>query len=304
LRSYVNPLHDDWDKHVGAAEFATNCTFAAAHGMKPAELVFHHTPFSPPDLALFRASPLRTADPVGLAKPTAMTRKGRKYSISWVTRLASARSLLQIAKSRMADLANRKRVSRNFAVGDLVLLNTKTYNLKKPTRSLKFLPRFAGPFKIIGLVGPSAYRVERPEGCLIHDVIHVSKLWPYRSDSRNTPPATVLLEHAEHFVVHAILASRGTGKTKTYLVQWKGYDALHNTWEPAENLVDTCSEAIKSFEKSKTDVQALRSECFSISFSKHHPLTDPNYLEIRPTSRTRPLSEVEASQRGSAYAVS
>jgi len=178
-----------------------------------------------------------------------------------------------------------------------VLLNTKTYNVKKPTRSLKFIPRFAGPFKVIEAIGPSAYRVERPDGCLIHPVIHVSKLWPYRSDSRNTPPATVLLEQAEHFTVHAILAKRGKRNSIQYLVQWMGYDALHNTWEPADNLLPTCSKMVQEFEQSKSDVQSLRMDCYSIEapVKQSSNLSNPSedYREMRATSRTRPVDNAQ-----------
>ena len=39
--------------------------------------------------------------------------------------------------------------------------------------------------------------------------------------------------------------NRGRGihkKCREYLVQWRGYDASHNTWEPVENLINASSE--------------------------------------------------------------
>ena len=36
----------------------------------------------------------------------------------------------------------------------------------------------------------------------------------------------------------------------SYLVKWHGYGLEHNTWEPAENILD--SDLIKAFEAKKT----------------------------------------------------
>jgi len=36
---------------------------------------------------------------------------------------------------------------------------------------------------------------------------------------------------------------------KEYLVKWKGYDETYNTWEPFENLRETCYETIRDYER-------------------------------------------------------
>ena len=60
FRSYVDVLHTDWDEWLDCAEFANNKSVAAAHGMTPFSLVYHHEPLSPPDLALIQGLPLRS----------------------------------------------------------------------------------------------------------------------------------------------------------------------------------------------------------------------------------------------------
>jgi hypothetical protein len=41
----------------------------------------------------------------------------------------------------------------------------------------KLAPRFIGPYRIIGRVGPATYRLELPESMSdIHNVFHVSQL--------------------------------------------------------------------------------------------------------------------------------
>ena len=44
-----------------------------------------------------------------------------------------------------------------------------------------------------------------------------------------------------------ILEARGSGARLQYLVQWRGFSAEENTWEPARNILD--EDLIKSFQK-------------------------------------------------------
>ena len=43
-----------------------------------------------------------------------------------------------------------------------------------------------------------------------------------------------------------ILEARGSGARLQYLVQWRGFSAEENTWEPARNILD--EDLIKSFQ--------------------------------------------------------
>ena len=148
----------------------------------------------------------------------------------------------------MVDSANKHRVIRRFSVGDYVMLNTKYYQLKKPARSEKFLPRFCGPFRVLACVGTSAYKLALPPACKIHPVVHVSKLWFYtrRPDSLQLP-LPVLLENANTFAVLDILKHRSSPNNRQYLVQWKGSDVLYNTWEPESSLL-SCSHLVSQYE--------------------------------------------------------
>jgi hypothetical protein len=252
IRSYVNNLHNDWDSWLDCIEFAHNISVASSHGMSPFSLVYHYDPLSPPDLALFQNLPIHTKNGLSPGAPTSKSRSGRKYCVSWVTKFSTARALLQQAKDRMRDFANRTRTDRQFDVGNLVMLNTKTYRLKKPASSEKFLPRFCGPFKITARVGLSAYKLALPAACKIHPVVHVSKLWLYstRPDAAQ-PPSPILLEHSQTFEVLDILSHRGSPKNRQYLVQWKGTDCMYNTWEPKASLT-SCSELVAAYEERST----------------------------------------------------
>lgn len=57
----------------------------------------------------------------------------------------------------MARVANRARRDMHFEAGDKVWLATKHLPLKTGTRKLASI--YAGPFEVLGSVGPVAYRL-------------------------------------------------------------------------------------------------------------------------------------------------
>lgn len=50
----------------------------------------------------------------------------------------------------------------------------------------------------------------------------------------------------EVFEVETIMEQRKRNRRNEYLVKWKGYDDVHNTWEPESNL-ENCSELLRKF---------------------------------------------------------
>jgi hypothetical protein len=84
------------------------------------------------------------------------------------------------------------------------------------------------------------YQLSLPDRWKIHPVFHVTLLSPYRENpvhGKNFPePPPDLIEGEHEYEVEAILASRGKGKRRRYLIKWKGYPDSENTWEPEENL--------------------------------------------------------------------
>ena len=74
----------------------------------------------------------------------------------------------------MQRMANRARRDLEFAVDDLAWLSTKNLPLCAGTRKLAAL--FAGPFKIIKVISPVAFKLALPSEWRIHDVFHVSQL--------------------------------------------------------------------------------------------------------------------------------
>ncbi|KAJ9530461.1 hypothetical protein QJQ45_012439 [Haematococcus lacustris] len=68
----------------------------------------------------------------------------------------------------------------------------------------------------------------------------VSLIKPYTgTDVGFLPPPVEWLDEEPVYYVERLLDHRHVhaGKAKEYMVQWEGYDADHNTWEPRSNLV-------------------------------------------------------------------
>jgi hypothetical protein len=87
---------------------------------------------------------------------------------------------LKAAQSQQKSYADIRRRPLQFQVGNFVYLRVS------PTRGIqrfgikgKLAPRYIGPFEIIKVCGPVAYRLQLPpQLAAIHDIFHVSQLIP------------------------------------------------------------------------------------------------------------------------------
>ena len=85
---------------------------------------------------------------------------------------------LKAAQSRQKSYFDKRREHLQFEVGDHVYLRVS------PTKSVqrfgvkgKLAPRYVGPYEIIEICGPVAYRVRLPPRlAAVHDVFHISQL--------------------------------------------------------------------------------------------------------------------------------
>jgi len=130
--------------------------------------------------------------------------------------------------------------TERFKVGDQVWLEAS--HLKLPYHTPKLAPRRQGPFRVSKIISPVAYQLTLPLSWGIHNVFHASLLLPYRETTAHGPnferPPPDLIEDAEEYEVETIINHRHYGHRRQlqYLIKWRGYPSLDNTWEPEENV--------------------------------------------------------------------
>lgn len=91
---------------------------------------------------------------------------------------------LHRAQHRMKTYTDKGRSEREFKVGDQVYLKLQSYIQISvaPRSNQKLSFRYYGPFSVLERVGIVAYRLQLPDSCRIHPVVHVSQL------KRHVPP--------------------------------------------------------------------------------------------------------------------
>ena len=112
------------------------------------------------------------------------------------------------------------------------------------------MPKWIGPFEVVQVVGPVAYKLKMNPGWRVHPVFHVSLLGPYREDGRvRPPPPPMSVEGEFEYEVESILGHRFSGRRHpktSCLVAWKGYSVQYNSWEPEKNVVNA-PEAVAEY---------------------------------------------------------
>ncbi|KAJ9520387.1 hypothetical protein QJQ45_000129 [Haematococcus lacustris] len=225
LRHYISPTQADWPDYLSLAEFAVNNSWQESIKSTPFLVNTGQSPITP----MLHSLPDKGRCPEGLS-----------YATWWQEAVANAKLCMQAAQQRQAAYANQDRRDVHYKVGQMVLLSTKNMRLK-PGKARKLLPRFVGPFKVLDLVGQVAVNLQLPASMSrLHPVFYVSLIKPYTgTDVGFMPPPVEWLDEEPVYYVERLLDHRHVhaGKAKEYLVQWEGYDADHNTWEPRSNLV-------------------------------------------------------------------
>ena len=167
---------------------------------------------------------------------------------------------LELIQKRMEHYANKDRIEGpNLQEGDMVYLlrhtrGHKMPNIKtnRPNDKLDF--RKIGPFKILKKIGNVNYELEMPEGMqLKYPVFHVSLLEKAQIDEATGRPILdeiIIIEDEEEWEVEKVLAVRRNPEENNrieYQVRWKGYDPIHDTWEPVESF--NTMELIQDFQE-------------------------------------------------------
>jgi hypothetical protein len=153
-------------------------------------------------------------------------------------------NLLQ-AQNRMKKYADANRTERTFLVGDMVYLKMQPYRETALglRNALKLTSKWYGPFKIIQLVGNRAYKLQLPEGTLLHNVFHVNQLKKHIGDKAVPTPGLPLVTPTGKIKGNpaAILQRRQVPRREgsydvavpQWLIHWHAMTVEEATWEDA-----------------------------------------------------------------------
>lgn len=112
--------------------------------------------------------------------------------------------------------------------------------VKRPYPKLAY--KYYGPYTILEKVGTAAYKLELPEGALIHPVFHVSQLKP---QVPNYTPVFSSLPHPVDFslkdvqpeeIVDRRSVKKGNSAHVQVLIKWTSLPATMATWEDYDAL--------------------------------------------------------------------
>jgi hypothetical protein len=235
LRMYVSSLHDDWDDHLLMAEFTMNESVHASTGYSPFYLTTGQHPHTPLSLVI----------PPTDTKPEPV----RVFTQRMRDDIALAQAAMRAAQERQARYANRNRRDHLFQVGDKVWLSASHTPIAEAKQGKKkFYPRYHGPYEVLQVVSPVAYKLKLPSSFRIHPVVHISFLKPYLDGSKQfperpeyqPPPPPEIISNEEYFQVECLvdhrLYGRGRSAVAQFRVKWIGYADSENSWLSASQL--------------------------------------------------------------------
>jgi hypothetical protein len=210
LRACALEFPQKWDECLPLAEFSYNNSYQESIKMAPFEALYGRrcrTPLNwsePSERYFFRPDMVKETE-------------------------EKVRRIVHNLKKAQARQKSYKRQPLYFLVGDYVYLKVS------PIKGIscfevkgKLAPRYIGPFPILELCGPVAYRLQLPETLsAIHNVFHVSQLKKcLRVPDRTIEVTDVILEpdltYSEHLIRVLDQKDRVTRRKtlKFYKIQW------------------------------------------------------------------------------------
>jgi len=114
-----------------------------------------------------------------------------------------------------------------------------------PGLANKLLYHYAGPYRVAEVLPAGKYRLTDLENRRIKDEVHISNLRPYFTITDLEPV------QPDEYLVDSLLAVRGRGNRRQYLVKWRGYRRGESTWEPRTELMRRCGDLVKEFDQNK-----------------------------------------------------
>ena len=233
IRAFCVGLQNDWDEYLDLLEFAYNSAVNTTTGYSPFFLNYGREPARPIDVAL----DVKPNSPVETINQLLAKLKDAK---------SKASEQVKLAQDRMKHYADKKRRIENFDLQDLVLVKSSCFRIKSVLGSLKFNEKWVGPFVVIEVRDSDLYKLDLPETMRkknIHNVFHISKLKRFNESDpkfglrKGSPPEPDIEDEEDEYQIDAIVNERIRRGKKEYLMKWKGYSSIDNSWISEDDLI-------------------------------------------------------------------
>jgi hypothetical protein len=223
LRCAVYDSPKKWKSWLSLAELWYNTSYHTALGCTPFKALYGYDTNSGISLSGLDSS----------TSEAALTVQDR------VAQMANLKEHLQRAQNKMKVQADRHMSEREFQGRDQVLLKLQPYAqhsvVNRPFPKLAF--KYFGPFRVLERVGKATYKLELPEGSMIHPVFLVSQLKPFTPDYSpvfadfKTLVDLSIQDLLPEAVLHRRLVKKGNCAVPQVLVKWTNMPETSATWE-------------------------------------------------------------------------
>lgn len=236
LCAFVDENLADWADWLHLLEFAYNNTVHKSTGTTPHFLLYKFHPKTTLDF-------LGTKD-LDNALTKSLTKESTSFLLSLQVHRESTRRAIVRAQDSQAKSYNKgRRPAPEFKEGDRVLVNPHSLEwVESKGDGSKLRQRWIGPFQIMQKINPNVYRLRmsnRYPGLPIFNIDHLRKYEesPIEFGERATLPETCLkMVEQKEYEVEKLVGHRRRGRRMEYLIRWKDYSPLYDTWEPQSTL--------------------------------------------------------------------
>ena len=299
----------DWPLHIPWLNFLFRATPHEVTKESPAFLALGRELRTPADLRLLAdTDPEVTAptatQPSSLATPDADTEADtsaspytaqalkRRLEIAWDS-AAHLSKAAQMSSKERRDLSRRE---PEYQVGDRVLVRRPVNDHTGVPDGGKLAPIYEGPYRVSEVLENGNVQLRDLKSQGIYDVFHVTRLRPYLTYTSETPLAE------DEYLVEKILARRGEGENREYLIKWKGWSSAYNGWEPQAHLMRHCMDEVAAFDAKRDEAarprQARRQPAQpDLSVPTKSPEQLLKEIQEREQRRTRRAGRVAAPVR-------
>jgi hypothetical protein len=230
LRASILHFDKSWDKCLSLAEFSYNNSYQASLKMAPFDALYGR----------------RCRTPLNWSEAGERTLFGLDIVKDAEERVQVIRENLKMAQMRQKSFHDKGTTPRHFEVGDYVYLKVSpTKGVQRFGVKGKLAPRYIGPYEVIEVCGPVAYRIQLPERfSAVHNVFHVTQLKKVMPVPENEviTESNAWIELDFSLIEHPLkVLDQKERKTRRqtvrmYKIQWSHHTEEEATWEMEDYL--------------------------------------------------------------------